>query len=51
MEIEIYKSFKEKERGCDWAALVSFRGQIDRDAVTRMSSRHWTISLKNLINE
>ena len=39
-----------QEGGCDWAALVSFRGQIDRDTVTRMSGRHWMISLKNLIN-
>ena len=39
-----------QEGGCDWAALVSFRGQIDREAVARMSGRHWTVSLGNLIN-
>ena len=30
--------------------LVSFGGQIDREAVNRMSSRHQMISLRNLIN-
>ena len=39
-----------KEGGCDWSALVSFRGQIDREAVTRMSGRHQMTSLGNLIN-
>ena len=39
-----------QEGGCDWAALVSFEGQIDREAATRMSGRHQTISLRNLIN-
>ena len=34
------------EGGYDWSALASFRGQIDRAAVTRMSGRHLT----NLIN-
>ena len=39
-----------QEEGCDWAALVSFGGQIDREAVARMSGRHWMISLRKLIN-
>ena len=34
-----------QEGGCDLAVLVSFGGQIDRDAVTRMSGRHRMISL------
>ena len=28
---------QEMEGGYDWSALASFRGQIDRAAVTRMS--------------
>ena len=39
-----------QEGGCDWAALVIFRGQIDREAVTRMSGRHQMIALRSLIN-
>ena len=39
-----------QEGSCDWAALVRFRGQNDRKAVTRMSGRHQMISLGNLIN-
>ena len=30
------------EGGCDWSALASFRGQIDRAAIARMSGRPWT---------
>ena len=39
-----------EEGGCDWSAWVSFGGQIDEEVVTRMSGRHWTISLRNLIS-
>ena len=39
-----------KEEGCDWSVLISFGGQIDGEAVTRMSDRHWMISLRNLIS-
>ena len=39
-----------QEGDCDWAALVSFGAQIDREVVTMMSGRHWMISLRNLIN-
>ena len=39
-----------KERGCDWSTLVSFGGQIDREAVARMSGRHWMISLGTFIS-
>ena len=28
------------EGGCDWSALASFRGQIDRTVVARMFGRH-----------
>ena len=41
---------QEKEGGCDWSDLVSFGGQIDGEAVTRMSGRHQMISSRNLIN-
>ena len=34
------------ERGYDWSALASFRGQNDKAAVTKISGRHQT----NLIN-
>ena len=34
------------EGGYNWSALASFRGEIDRAAVTRMSGRHQM----NLIN-
>ena len=30
------------ERGYDWSALASFKGQIDSTAVTMMSGRHQT---------
>ena len=33
-------------RGLQLVSFVSFRGEIDRTAVTRMSGRHWM----NLIN-
>ena len=39
-----------KEGGCDWSVLVSFGGQIDREAVAMMSGRYQTISLRNLIS-
>ena len=39
---------QSKERKGLW--LVSFGGQIDGEAVTRMSGRHQTISLMNLIS-
>ena len=38
---------KGMEGGYDWSVLASFRGQIDRAAVTRMSGGHQT----NLINQ
>ena len=37
-------------RGLWLVSFVSFRGQIDGEAVTRMSGRHWMISLRNLIS-
>ena len=32
------------------ARIGQLWGQIDREAVARMSGRHWTTSLGNLIN-
>ena len=31
-------------------SLVEFEGQIDGEAVTRMSGRHWVTSLGDLFN-